>query len=119
MPAFKLYSPRVLPEKFRYPAMLERFAQTGEHPFLYPWWFVDAESEAGALFFDIRQNDGRNLIPFAKVDDGRGDLACFDGDDGSGNPRVLMLVLDGSDRFYNFMDFDDWLFAAKKDANGG
>jgi len=118
MPAFRLYSPDVLPLGFRYPAMLERFANTGLHPAIYPWWFVDAASEAGALFFDSRQHDGRNLIPFAKVDDGRGDIACFDGGDSSGNPEVLMLILDDSGRGYSFRDFDAWLAAAIRDANG-
>eukprot|EP01012_Entosiphon_sulcatum_P065188 TRINITY_DN94068_c0_g1_i1.p2 TRINITY_DN94068_c0_g1~~TRINITY_DN94068_c0_g1_i1.p2 ORF type:complete len:120 (+),score=10.51 TRINITY_DN94068_c0_g1_i1:186-545(+) len=118
MTAFRLYSSSELPPDFQYPAELKRFAQTGEYPAIYPWWFVDGASEAGELFYSTRQFDGRNLIPFAKVDDGRNDIACFDGDDASGNPEVLMLILDDSGRGYGFRDFDDWLAAAMKDANG-
>ena len=118
MSAFRLYLSDLLPRGFQYPAKLERFAQTGLHPAIYPWWFVDAESEAGTLFFSTRQHDGRNLIPFAKVDDGRGDVACFDGDNSHGNPEVLMLILDDSGRRYSFRDFDEWLAAAMKDASG-
>lgn len=66
--------------------------------------------------FSVRRHDGRNLIPFAKVDDGRGDVACFDGDDSTGNPQVLMLVLDESGRSYSFADFEAWLAAAEADA---
>jgi hypothetical protein len=50
------------------------------------------------------------------VDDGRGDIACFDGDDRSGNPLVLMLVLDETGRHYTFSDFDHWMSAAVADA---
>lgn len=59
------------------------FAATGEHPDFGLWWFIDANSDAGKHAYSVRQHDGRNLIPFAKVDDGRGDIACFDGDDTS------------------------------------
>jgi len=117
MSVFQLYSLAALPRGFRYPGKLERFAKTGEYPAIYPWWFVDAASEAGTLFYSNRQHDGRNLVPFAKVDDGRDDIACFDGDDLSGNPEVIMLILDNSGRGYSFRDFDEWLTAAMKDAN--
>lgn len=64
----------------------------------------------------MRNYDERNLIPFAKVDDGRGDVACFDGDDSSGDPAVLMLVLDESGRMYSYPDFATWMEAATLDA---
>jgi hypothetical protein len=116
MSRFNLYRSDLLPDGFVYPEELQMFAQTGEYPAIYPWWFVDALSEAGQLFYQLRQHDGRNLVPFAKVDDGRGDIACFDGDDLSGNPRIAMLILDGSGRHYSYRDFDAWLGAAKLDA---
>lgn len=116
---FRLYSPTMLPRAFRYPYKLQKFAQTGDYPALYPWWFVDAATEAGELFYETRRHDGRNLVPFAKVDDGRGDIACFDGDDETGNPEVLMLILDGSGRHYRYRDFEAWLSAALTDANRG
>jgi hypothetical protein len=116
MTAFQLYSDDLLPKEFLYPARLRAIAGSGDHPRIAPWWFVDAASEAGRLFYNIREHDGRNLVPFAKVDDGRGDIACFDGDDSSGNPRVLMLVLDDSGRTYFFRDFDAWMNSALSDA---
>lgn len=116
MTTFQLYSDNLLPKGFLYPQQLRVISESGTHPRIAPWWFVDAASEAGELFYSIREHDGRNLIPFAKVDDGRGDIACLDGDDTSGNPRVLMLVLDESGRAYSFRDFDDWMSAAQLDA---
>ncbi|WP_322966416.1 SMI1/KNR4 family protein [Sphingomonas fuzhouensis] len=117
MSNFQLYRAEQLPSGFAYPAGFRRIAESGSYPPIAPWWFVDAASEAGKLFFSIREYDGRNLIPFAKVDDGRGDIACFDGDDRSGNPGVSMLILDESGRSYSFRDFDEWMNAALKDAS--
>jgi hypothetical protein len=114
---FKPYPSDKLPDGFVYPKKYLEFSEGGDYPSLYPWWFVDADSEAGTLFYSIRNRDGRNLIPFAKVDDDRGDIACFDGDDTSGDPSVLMQVNDDSGRSYSFENFDDWLLAAKKDAS--
>lgn len=116
MSTSRLYRADQLPSAFTYPENFRRMAESGAYPPIAPWWFVDAASEAGELFFSIREHDGRNLIPFAKVDDGRGDIACFDGDDHSGNPSVLMLILDESGRSYSFKDFDEWMKAAREDA---
>lgn len=113
---FQLYPAEQLPEGFNYPERLKRMSESGGCPSIAPWWFVDADSKAGRLFYSIREHDGRNLVPFAKVDDGRGDIACFDGDDNSGNPAVLMLILDESGRAYSFKDFDDWMNAALSDS---
>jgi len=113
---FQLYPADQLPEGFKYPERLKRMSELGGYPSIAPWWFVDADSKAGRLFYSIREHDGRNLVPFAKVDDGRGDIACFDGDDHSGNPAVLMLVLDETGRAYSFKDFDDWMNAALSDS---
>ncbi|QHI99153.1 hypothetical protein GT347_14915 [Xylophilus rhododendri] len=116
MAKFELYAAEQLPQGFEFPAEIKDFAATGKHPDLGPWWFIDANSRAGKLAYSARQHDGRNLIPFAKVDDGRGDVACFDGDDLSGDPKVLMLVLDDSGRSYSFTNFSQWKAAALKDA---
>lgn len=117
MNTFQVYRADQLPSGFAYPEKFLCIARSGAYPPIYPWWFVDAVSEAGELFFSNRQHDGRNLIPFAKVDDGRDDIACFDGDDQSGNPNVLMLILDESGRAYSFKDFDEWMNAALADAS--
>ncbi|WP_200872565.1 hypothetical protein [Cupriavidus sp. SK-4] len=96
MPKFNLYTSELLPEGFRYAPELSEMAATGDYYPVGQWWFIDASSKAGRLAYSVRNHDGRNLIPFAKVDDGRGDVACFDGNDHSGDPVVLMLILDHS-----------------------
>jgi hypothetical protein len=116
--SLSLYPEEILPNGFKYPA---RFVEMVKHkvlPDIYPWWFVDANSETGKGFYSRRKRDGRNLVPFAKVDADLNDIACFDGDDVSGNPAVLMLVLDESGRSYSFPDFDAWLSAAEAYAKG-
>lgn len=118
MSKFQLYAADQLPPGFVYPPEILEFAESGKYPNLGPWWFIDASSKAGELIYSIRKHDGRNLIPFAKVDDGRGDVACFDGNDSSGNPRVHMLVLDDSKRSYSFDNFSDWKASALEDASG-
>lgn len=118
MSKFELYARELLPPGFSYPTEIQNFASTGEYEDFGPWWFIDAKSKAGELAYSVRNFDGRNLVPFAKVDDGRGDVACFDGDDSSGNPKILMLVLDDSGRLYSFKNFSEWKVAALKDATG-
>ncbi|MGE0348939.1 hypothetical protein [Hydrogenophaga sp.] len=111
--SFRPYQTKVLPREFRYPAELA-VATDGDD--LYPWVFIDPESAVGQLAWKVRTSDGRNLVPFASVEDDRKDIACFDGDDTSGSPAVLMLVVDGSGRQYSFKNFAAWMKAAADDA---
>ncbi|WP_157215926.1 SMI1/KNR4 family protein [Flavisphingomonas formosensis] len=110
--AFKLYESDQLPTGFIYPKRLKHISESGDYPNIAPWWFIDAISNAGRLVYTIRKHDGRNLVPFAKIDDGSGDIACLDGDDKGGNPAVLMLILDDSGRRYSYKDFEDWINSA-------
>jgi len=108
-----IYPESLLPKRFRYPEAFVTISDAGiQVPTIHPWFFFDAESKVGKLFYSIRQHDGRNLIPFAQVQNGDGDIACFDGDDRTGNPAVLILITDKSDRRYGFANFDDWFSAA-------
>lgn len=117
---FSLYAVEKLPSGFRYPDKLIKIAASANCLDIYPWWFVDAISDTGRLFYEVRQPGRRNLIPFAKVDDDRDAIACFDGDDLSGNPRVLLLVSDENwDPPQSFVDFDSWLDAAVNEAAHG
>lgn len=114
---FSLYPGEKLPSGFRYPEKLIQLSSSEAYPDIYPWWFIDANSEAGELSYSNIAAEGSCLVPFAKVDDDRNDVACFDGADITGNPRVLMRVLDNSGRSYSYLDFDDWLKAAQADAD--
>ncbi|MGO4280124.1 SMI1/KNR4 family protein [Cupriavidus sp. RAF20_2] len=108
MRSFLLYPPDLLPEGFLYPRELVEIAAGARFTPVGQWWFIDANSKAGRLAYEIRTRGGRNLVPFAKVDDGRGDVACFDGNDRSGDPPVLMLVLDDSERSCRYANFREW-----------
>ncbi len=113
---FQLYSNAQLPIGFKYPVGLLELTAGSEQLDIYPWLFIDAPSKVGELSYAVRQTDGRNLIPFASVEDDRKDIACFDGNDTTGNPAVLMLILDDSGRSYSYIDFADWLRVAQTDA---
>lgn len=113
---FRPYTSDQLPLGFTYPAALLALVNQPDVPDLNPWQFIDATSKVGQLAYAVRQSDGRNLIPFASVEDDRKDIACFDGDDTTGSPAVLMLVVDGSGRSYAYADFAAWLETARLEA---
>ena len=118
MDKIRLYPPSMLPQGFVYPKALAAMAELNNFPDIYPWWFIDSTSEFGKLAYECRHHDGRNLIPFSKVDGDLDDIACFDGNDLSGDPAVLMLILDESNRNYSFHNFDAWLhFATEYSTN--
>jgi len=109
-----IYSEEKLPEGFQYPESFLNEISSNNN--LYPWIFIDVESDVGKLLIAIGMDSGKNLVPFASLENGDGDAACFDGNDKSGNPAVIMLVLDESGRSYSFSNFDEWLEKAKADA---
>ena len=115
MRTYSLYDHDQLPTGFQYPAaFLAMAADCVAAP--APWFFIDPASDAGRLVYSLREQDGRNLVPFAVRDTGDGDTACFDGNDTSGNPAVLMLIFDESGRSYAFNDFNHWLSSAEREA---
>jgi hypothetical protein len=107
------YKPSDLPSGFRYPqSYLSLLGEQRDHD-LYPWWLIDASSRAGTVMLSILRETGR-LVPFAKsdVDD---DIACFDGSDTSGQPKIEMFC-STPDRSYGFANFATWLEQARRDA---
>jgi hypothetical protein len=110
-----MYSTEQLPKGFTYP---EAFRTRVDQPddSLYPWVFIDAKSEVGTLLYKLGTEGGKKLIPFASLENGDGDVACFDGRNTTGDPPVIMLILDGSERVYGFKNFDHWLAEAQENA---
>lgn len=119
-----MFEDQDLPAGFRFPDAYLKLIQD-EFPDLNPWWFVAEEPETATLLYRIINEELRSkklLIPFAKIDDSSGDVACFDGEDTSGNPKVYFSVgtendmsgIDWSER-YCLKNFDEWLEFAKKD----
>jgi len=109
-----------VPKEFRFPRRYVNLLNGGEVLSIDPWWFVAEYPETARLFIEVingAKESEKFLIPFAKIDqDGSGDIACFDGDDFSGNPRVY---LSGGDEVshkhtdwntrYSFANFDAWI----------
>jgi len=108
------YKNSELPDGFQYPSSFDENIFLDSH--LYPWIPIECDSEVGQLLLNLGSASSEILIPFASLENGDGDAACFVGRDLSGNPVVKILVLDGSGRSYGYNDFDHWLEHAKKEA---
>ena len=107
--SFKPYPIEILPDGFIYPArylQLANCTKTVQSDEYFQWWFYEFGTQAAELAFTLRNEDieGFNLVPFAKNGDW---LANFDGDDFSGDPKVIVVDL-GDLPFYmtceNFTD---------------
>lgn len=117
---FTPYPLNLLPNGFKYP---EKYLQLSDHLYFsdaFIWWFEDADTEGGKLAWKLRlsyrewKNIGeRNLIPFAQLND---DAAFFDGDDTSGDPKVIVIDLGNKQRMYELDNFDIWLREALVDS---
>ena len=110
----KTYPPELLPSHFTYPDSFQSYIEDAGGNDLYPWYFFDVDGEVG--FLRRRLARERKLVPFASLELGDGDVACFDTSIESANPKIIMMVLDGSGRAYAFDDFDHWLSAARAEA---
>ena len=108
-----LYAGDEVPDGFEYP---ESYIEIMSRDFILdiePWFFI-CEFKNSALFWmsEIKQlYPTRKLIPFAKVNYSD-DIACFDGEDSSGNPKVYYIHAFASsgweDRGFA-ENFDEWL----------
>ena len=116
---FNPYPKDLLPTKFIYPV---KYLEISENPKLvnhnkdyhFRWWFEDAVNEGSKLSYRLRNDkiEGLNLVPFAQNGDW---MAYFDGDDISGNPRVVIVDLGDLPFHMICEDFDDWLTKAEQD----
>ena len=106
------YPSKKLPKGFKYPVLYLELISSNKID-IYPWWLIDSKTKAGELFYKVSQLNGKNLIPFAKIDIDD-DVACFDGNDNSGNPSIIMNC-STPDRSYCFKDFSQWFEQVQKD----
>jgi hypothetical protein len=111
---FSVFPAELLPATFSYPPEFLALA-SGPALDLYPWWIVDAKSEAGQLMHRITLGAGKPLVPFAKTDL-YDDIACFNAAVPSPNPEVIM-VCSTPERAYGFSDFAAWHVQALKDVS--
>ena len=86
-PAGDLLLPR-----FTFPEAYSGLLCAKSLPDIPPWWWITDKPDVCRFWFEIlkKQFPLRNLVPIAKVDDSD-DLVCFDGNDETGEPRVLYI----------------------------
>lgn len=87
---------------------------------LEPWWFLcEFEGFSQKWFDEIKkQYPDRNLIPFAKKSDSD-DIACFDGNSTSGDPKVYYVhafASPGWEDHGSVASFNAWFEDAKKES---
>jgi hypothetical protein len=109
-----VFPAELLPATFSYPPEFVALASRASLN-LYPWWMVDANSEAGRLFHRITLGAGELLVPFAKTDL-YDDIACFNAAVPSLDPEIVM-VCSTPERAYGFTNFAAWHVQALKDVS--
>ncbi len=118
-PEIKLIAP-----KFEYPTSYLQYVASCSGDELAPWHFI-CEKRTVDFYINILRNEypDKLLVPFARLEESaNGDLACFDGDDLSGDPKIYFHVFcyQGNlpiwEQRHYLKSFDDWLIEAKDDA---
>ena len=115
-----VFEPGLLPSRFLFPEVYHRILGQKVLPDLDPWWFLCIDQESSLFWLETlkEQFPERSLVPFAKLSDSD-DLACFDGSDTSGNPKVLYIhayTSPGWEHRGEAADFEHWLQEAKADS---
>ncbi|MFT0212479.1 hypothetical protein VQ643_07645 [Pseudomonas sp. F1_0610] len=87
---------------------------------LEPWWMLCESEKLMNFWFQAlkKQYPARHLIPFAKIDYSD-DIACFDANDISGDPRVIFIhafALEGWEYRGEVANFAKWLQRAKEES---
>lgn len=110
-----------IPADFKYPESFLLFCATTEEQDIVPWYiFDDAENAIFWLETVREQYPDRNVIPFARDASLGDELACFDGNDVSGNPSVYYVHCfadPGWEDRGQVADFSEWVKLAQEDHN--
>lgn len=116
------YPAKTLPEGFLYPKSYLCFVDELEVPERLIWDFPDDRFDHAAGEWDFRLHwkaegwlylDEIDPIPFAR----NGDWAAFfDGNDHSGDPRVVVVDLGNKKNSYKLLNFDAWYDKAVRDS---
>jgi hypothetical protein len=116
------YAPELLPKGFTYPDSYLEFVDQRAVPDRLIWWFPDERFGHAKRAWEFRlhwQSKGWlylneiDPIPFAR----NGDWAAFfDGNDHSGDPRVVVVDLGNKMNSYKLQNFDAWYQMALKES---
>ena len=117
---YYFYPSDKLPKGFKFPEDYLREVVGGRD--FGSWWFAGINQVFADLCLDVINEDSQGRyfwVPFAKCSKSL-DVACFDGNDFSGNPRVFFYTnkaiskeFDLNKRFY-LDDFSSWCEHIKK-----
>lgn len=116
------YPDEMLPEGFRYPVRYIQLSKGAEFLDRLVWWFPDSQFNHA-----MKQWKGRHIfsskgwklldeidpIPFARNGDW---AALFNGNDHSGDPRIVVADYGNKRNSYWLPNFDAWLERAFKDS---
>lgn len=117
-----LYPAELLPEGFRYPEAYVRFPEGVSLPEKFVWSFPGEGFGIAQLAWEARHDWGEDgwvclqkidPIPFAESGDW---AAYFDGNDHSGDPKIVIIEM-GNPGYVNELDnFQAWLKIALEDS---
>ena len=121
-PATDRYIFDKLPVGFRFPEhYLLLITAAAVLPDLNPWWFLAESRELADFWYRTLkvQYPDRSLVPIAKRDDWSDTLACFDGGDQSGDPKLHHIhayTEPGWEQRGTWASFGEWLRQAEFDS---
>lgn len=100
-------------KNYNFPSTFIEFATTEPEPDIEPWWLLIYQEGKINYWHNTLKNlyPNRTLVPFAKFN-ANDNIACFDGDDLSGNPKVLIIhayASEGWELHGEHPDFSAWL----------
>ncbi|MBP3997137.1 MULTISPECIES: hypothetical protein [Pseudomonas] len=103
-------------ENYNFPSEFIEFATMEPKPDIEPWWLlVYKEGKINNWHNTLKKlYPKRTLVPFAKFS-ANDDIACFEGEDLSGNPKVLIIhayASEGWELHGEYPDFCTWLKTA-------
>ncbi|MGQ5525287.1 hypothetical protein ACUHMQ_18775 [Chitinimonas sp. PSY-7] len=112
-----LFDKSELPEGFLYPQSYLEIVNL-DLPEIEPWWWLAPYKDSAIYWMNTLRSQfpSRVLVPFAK-DGASDDVACFDGEDISGNPKVFCIhsfCEPGWEMRGDFLCFNEWLKDIKK-----
>ena len=112
-----LYAKAELPDDFKYPVAYTDLMSLEVIPDLEPWSFICEFKESASFWMSElkKQYPTRKIVPFAKLNYSD-DIACFDGEDISGDPKVYYVHAFASAgwEYRGYTDsFAEWLKIAR------
>lgn len=124
-----LFKSSILPEGFKFPSEYEELAQAGSWPDLEPWTFLASDMPLSLSLYAgmLLKFPDAPLVPFARIcdlagiyNDGYVVLACFDGSDTSGQPRIRIYDFGRPKNSpwdnLSYASFGEWIEAAQKES---